>query len=64
MSERVVHPKTSPDKAAQEVVLALCETGAFDLGGEYKAMSTGDGEALADAIIAVHQKLTAYYKQL
>ena len=65
MSEqRVVSPKGQPERAAQEVVLALCGTGAFDLGGEYKAISTGDGEALADAIIAAHKKLTAYYKEL
>ena len=64
MSERIVSPTANPSKAAQEVVLALCETGAFDLGGEYKTMGTGDGEALADAIIAVHRKLSAYYKEL
>lgn len=61
---RLVNPKAQPEKAAQEAVLALCETGAFGIDPAHTAMSAGDGEALADAIIAVHQKLTAYYKDL
>ncbi|MFI8749058.1 hypothetical protein ACIGG6_03480 [Vreelandella lionensis] len=65
MSEqRVVSPTSYPEKAAHEAVVALCETGAFGIGNEHKAMGAGDGEALAEAVIAFHKKLTAYYKEL
>lgn len=65
MSEqRLVNPRVNPEKAAHEAVIALCEAGAFGIGNEHKAMGAGDGEALAEAVIAFHQKLTEHYKSL
>lgn len=61
---RLINPKGHPERAAQEVVVALCETGAFGIGTEHKAMGAEDGEAIAQAIIATHEKLTEYYRGL
>jgi len=58
------NPVYSPDAAAHDVVLELCQAGAFSLDPEYKVMGTGDGEALAESVIAFHQKLAAYYRTL
>ncbi|GEK74213.1 MULTISPECIES: hypothetical protein [Halomonas] len=60
----VVHPIKDPSRAAHEVVLELCKAGAFGVGPEAQAMGRGDGEKLAEAIIAVHEKLAAHYKSL
>ncbi|MBZ9576748.1 hypothetical protein [Modicisalibacter sp. MOD 31.J] len=65
MAERVpFDPFNSPEQAAQDVVLELCRTGAFGVGSGQNLMGRDDGEDLAEAVSAFHEKLTAYYKSL
>lgn len=62
MSDNVVDPQRWPAQAAHQVVLELCRAKVFGFGPEAQAMGRADGEALAEAVIAVHQKLAAYYR--
>lgn len=55
----VINPNRFPTLAAQQVVLALVQTGETR-----KVVSEGDGKALAAELIDLHEKLTAYYRTL
>lgn len=65
MSEaKLVNPVQGPDRAAHEVVLELCRSGAFGIGPEAQAMGPEDGEALGKAVTAAHRAIADYYRTL
>lgn len=55
----VTSPAENPELAAQEVLIALLQSGkATSVNGQ------PDGEHLAKGLIELHEKLTAYYRAL
>ncbi len=57
-------PTASPEMAAQEIVMALINAGAFGSGEHNMINSALRSEAAAAAIIDVHTRLTAYYRSI
>lgn len=63
MLEKLSTPLEYPEEAAQEILALLAQSGAFNPNSGHLT-STGIGEHAADAMIAIHKKLTTYYKTL
>lgn len=63
MTEKLTTPTTSPAVAAQEILALLAESGAFNPNAGHLTTTAG-GDSVADAMIAIHKKLTAYYATL
>ena len=63
MIEKLQDPKSYPAHAAQEILALLVQAGAFSKHDRY-LNGTTDGEKAAEAMIAAHKALTAYYKTL
>jgi hypothetical protein len=63
MLEKLTSPTAYPEDAAQELLALLTEAGAFT---PKSAALTGTacGQSTAEAMIATHKALTAYYKTL
>lgn len=57
-------PTAHPEMAAQEIVMALVNAGAFGSGQQQIINSPGRSGAAAEAIIDIHTKLTEYYRSL
>lgn len=57
-----VDPENNPELAAQEVVLELIKAGYFAPSNSVNP--EGAGQSLAEASIAAHKALRAYYKTL
>ncbi len=65
MSEEntVTNPKTSPETAAQEIVLTMIKSGLISSAGQLRS-DVEHASLKTDAIIAAHKKLTTYYQSL
>ncbi len=57
-------PSANPEMAAQEVLLALVNSGAFGSGEHGLIQSPNRSDSVAKALIDVHSQLTAYYRTL
>lgn len=58
------YPTNSPEMAAQEVLIALVNAGAFGCGENLVINNEAKSAAVAAAMIDIHTKLTAYYRSL
>ncbi|MFY1052355.1 hypothetical protein ACOQNP_12140 [Ectopseudomonas khazarica] len=58
------NPAAAPEMAAQEVLMALANAGAFGSGEHGAINSSGRSTAVAKAMIDIHEQLTAYYRTL
>ncbi len=57
-------PSAAPEMAAQEVLIALVNSGAFGSGEAGLINSPTRSDGIAKAMIDIHEKLTAYYRSL
>lgn len=57
-------PTAHPEMAAQEVLMALINSGAFGNGEQNVINTDYRSAAVAAAMIDIHTKLTAYYRSL
>ncbi len=60
----VISPKSTPDLAAQQAVLALIEAKTFGQHREHAVSDAESAEKVAQAIIKTHELLAAYYRTL
>lgn len=58
------YPTSNPEMAAQEVLIALVNSGAFGSGENQVINNEHRSAAVAAAMIDIHTKLTAYYRSL
>jgi len=58
------NPASAPEMAAQEVLIALTNAGAFGSGEAGLINAPSRSGATAKAMIDIHQQLTAYYRTL
>ncbi|UCP10237.1 hypothetical protein K5R88_00895 [Pseudomonas sp. MM213] len=59
MSEQVIiDPKTSPELAAQQVLLRLVEASPTAFA------HANNGKGVAESLIAIHKGLTEYYRSI
>ncbi|MFJ3372812.1 hypothetical protein [Pseudomonas sp. NPDC086251] len=63
MTKKFTSPITHPNIAAQEILACLVEAGSFSPHDRFLSGSA-DGDRAADAMIAVHKALSAYYASL
>lgn len=59
-----MNPAAVPEMAAQEVLIALTNAGAFGSGEAGLINAPSRSGAVAKAMIDIHEQLTAYYRTL
>lgn len=62
-NNEIISPEGWPDKAAQQVVLAMIENGLLNTPYSYSS-AKDEANAKADIVITAHQKLTEYFQSL
>jgi hypothetical protein len=63
MLEKLSNPAAYPADAAQEILALLVESGSFS-SRDGVVSGAPSGEAIAEAMIATHKALMAYYEKL
>lgn len=58
------NPAAAPEMAAQEILMALANSGAFGSGEGGIINNPARSGGVAKAMIDIHEQLTAYYRTL